>query len=106
MPGESPVGFVEAELPGAVSQVRLVVGSSTALVAFAAVPVQHRPDVAGKTDGGVFPGRRRDGARLIDQSDSCRLIVGRRLCDSWQPRQPRRSPGITPVKLRIVCSAR
>ena len=28
------------------------------------------------------------------------------LCSSWQPRQPRRSPGMTPVKLRMVCSAR
>ena len=28
------------------------------------------------------------------------------VCISWQPTQPRCSPGISPVKLRMVCKAR
>jgi hypothetical protein len=37
---------------------------------------------------------------------AARLPGGALTLTSWQPMQPRRSPGITLVKLRIVCKAR
>ena len=48
-----------------------------------------------------------EGIKVIEVSmwafvPSCGAV----LSDSWHPRQPRRSPGITPVNERIVCNAR
>ena len=87
---ERPVGLVETEHCRAGPSGRTSCGLAVALVALAAVAIEHRLHIARVAHRVVAPRRRRDRARARGRQREARaLVAGVRLCDSWQPRQPR-----------------